>query len=122
MASHMFVTRRFPFPRQVSDWVFEGITAKRARAVARNIRVSPAVNVHVGTLGRPGRSGDRRMIVTLDHEDNGQFGYETARLFWTWVPVEVDPRLWRFCSVKTFYHRERAPVVSGQSATSATDQ
>ena len=107
MANEMCVTRRLHMPRQVSDWGHEGITAKRARAVARNIRVNPAINVHVGTLGRPGRSRDRRMIVTLDHEDNGQFGFETARLFWAWVPANVDPRLWRFCSVRTFAHRQR---------------
>ena len=94
-------------PRQVSDWLHEGISAKRARAVTRNIRVSPAVNVHVGTLGRPGRSGGRRMTITLEHVDNGQFGYETARAWWTCVPAAVDPRLWRFCSVKPVAHRVR---------------
>ena len=91
----------------MSDLLHEGLTAKNARAVARNIRVSPAVNVHVGTIGRPWRTGGRRMIVTLDHEVNGQFGYETARAWWAWVPVEVDARLWRFCSVKPFAHRVR---------------
>ena len=51
-----------------------------------------------GFLGRPGsNSGDRRVLATLGHEENGKFGFEVARQFWTWVQEEMNPRLWRFC-------------------------